>query len=1759
MSGFGRGRFGRGVFGSSEDAPIVETVTIVEALVIREIVPLAESVGIGEDVDVQDGLLLSESVSIFDLARPGEFALGNIGGYLVRVTFPTEVHYDGLGDAINFLLAPAAALEEPGAPLAIAGLQPIVNVLQSGSDGVVVPEEGRLDAISTSFRLTGSLDANLNLGDFLTIKTGQNAGTYQIVEVLEPGGPEAVVRVDRAMVLADGTDVEWEHTSGVGALDITTSKLTNGGAYLFAAKNLYQKWPKFPVALEGDFRAQGVPQPQVVGVSANSEGLVTVEFDEVMQQDPGNLGNPQDYAITGPTGHTAATVSRVHFVSERSVGLSTSGLGSGELTLTVSTNTPKDIAGNPVDPAFNEAVFVGVAPILTRSVFTDKGPLVKPPLTLDSGVGITLESTQVISLQGAALTTDFVGRRLRLSGSDDNDGEYEILAVLSPTSARVKTRFHLPEESSGATAWDVFDPRTGQIADDPSDVVVRVGGIPVTPEAVIGLKGQVVLPVIGEPGGLVEVDYSWFSNPKVEIRRLNSLEFRFNAWNRDPGGYSPSNHQYRFNNVLVTPSKYEPDDIAASQDQPLLRDVKYRAYERAYTALLNDPTRLLFNTPIHRIAFPPAQRVLSEEVVFYEASTLPEAAASPWVRKGAGTAVVGAGQLVVVDNSAETFPAGSPLFWTRSVDLTFDHVFSVAWRFSVDAVTATEGVWTGLAAGYANARVAYVLGYLLDGGVRKIGFLRRGARDAVSVASAWMGGVDSDGAPTGTAVALDWAVLHSYRMFTDRAGVVRLYIDGSIVESLRILPEEAPFLEELNAPFDEVQGAFFGSLSRPATSTSTWDFFRYVVQPINAFQTAPSSFVAYEGDVLPEMDPSPWTPVGFHGTAGVSSGVLTVESTSATDASTSAAAGLVGGDFHGYVKLEPLLTAASQVVVDVWLQMLTLTHGIDPDGLMLAVDDGTLLLQLCFLAGEASPRLSYGGRSFPEDFAPFAWSSLGSQTAVMCGRTLRITDSSTTDGKVYFVEDAAPPGSATRAIDSAFDYIFEARLAVVSYETDAEGFAGAFVQVFDGTRAVGIKLKDVSGVRYVTFHSDGVDLAFSDFVFDWADGVSHTYRVRKAAGDLVTVFVDGTLIGVHNYAGFEAPAADAVGILSFGSSTPASDEAQSVVDWSYCNAWRVDPTPRRYMGLWKGTDRNSLTGYHLPVKASGRGQVVGNILRDVSEDFDAAGLTAGDPIVIDDGPNKGVYIVQAVATTELTIPGLWPAQPSIVAYRVARQTDWSMLRSYRLARDGTGTVTVAIDAEDTPAIRIDYDPTMLPESGAGVLQVLSGGLPAVAFGSFSAEHLEQSRWDYVRYGITRSATDLEIVPPHQVLNQWNVMESAERLAAVTPVALTSFKSSSTGSTPQTDPDYLARTDVPAHTQLNQDTPPIPWTQTSERRAPFTRQVLTGTPYTYETREYDGIDLNPGSGGMWLTFNAEAPGMAFMYVSVEPLSPNGPLQVGSDVTHIRVTWDSGSVRGSVNQVQELDDSSPPRLFIVLEGVTATTPETFLAAGTVTFIVEGEEQIESGYVVNDGQKKYVFSIPEDVLYTSLQLVESSAGAEDLLAPFGDAPNPALSGVDYQREVCLAYDANTLPEDDVASPTPWSLVSDAPDEVAVSVLSGVLTYGTSSTGTRTVYLNNTPLPDAPSLRTEATFDIRLAEDATLGVGDSQIRFGLSAPGMTIGLGFVTHANGERFVEVFDLNSGDVVGRATVDYLDGDSHTYRIVRDPSAGVVEVHIDEGR
>lgn len=1664
---------------------------------------------------LSDAVLVSDLVMVERLTPLPVVMDGD--GFGLTIDLPTDLRYTRLvPDSFHF-----QALDR-GVSIQVEEVLPSVTEIRNGYEGTAV-NQSNPNFVSTLFRVTGAsstssstvsgktvtVEEDVWIGDsyridvlgpnsalrvddfdgstinqYIEISNGEAPGIYRVVAVPN----QYSVLLDRPLPLIDPSNghLQWRLTTAVETLHFrTSSKITNQANYDFRADNLVTQAGQ-PFSAHENFYTAGIDGPKVDSVDVGDDGVVVVHYDQPMQADH-DLVYPAEYTITGPTD---VMVQRAWSIGRSAVALEVLGLSAGSYSLNVNVSgTPHDLAGNPVDPLFNEAIFTGLSPLTPRSIFTDKGPISKPGLTLQAGFGAIFSTITEVTLPGASMNSSHIGfyiklgamglapsssstvvgknvtvndavtlselLRVELSGSSTSvyattGGIFQIVGVISATRVRLQASLNVADPASGTLYWELINPRNGEIADDPADVTVKVNGTLVAAEAVIGLLGQVVLADVPLPTDDVKVDYSWVCNPTVEYRRLNSKEFRLNCWNNDAGvGPTKSQHRYRYNNTLIRPSDYTALDMLATLDQPEQRELHYRAYERAYTPVLNDPTKLLLNSPIHRIAFPSAQRTLAEQFVAYEGTVLPQD--DSWEQHGTGTASVSAGVLTVIDDTSGPFPVGQPFFWTHDLDLTFPHAFAMSWRFSISLVPVLNGIFTGLAAGYADDKAAYVVGFLDDVGVKKIGFLKRDFGDDPSGLSAWTGGLDNTLTATGIPVEFDWSILHSYRIFRDLNGTVRLFVDGDVVETLRITPVEAPFLEELNAPFDEIQGAFFGSLSREAENESKWDFVRYLILPTNPLQTAPSSFASYEADVTPELASKPWTPVGFHGTETIlGTNILLLDSTSATDAPTASQVGLMGGDFKGFVRMEPLLSMASNVTVDISTQLRTHTHGVDPYGLMFAVDDGSRLMQVAFFPDRSTPKLSYGGRSLPGDFSPYVWSSLGGATGTMMGRILQITDASVSDGLVYFIEDLQPLTSDDRVVSSSIDYIQEFRCQVMSHTSDISGFAGAFGQVFDGTRALGVMLEDVSGTLYATLHSDGV--VVTRFAFNWNDGAFHTYRISKSTtGNLVTLFIDGIFTGSAPYSNFTASGGTAM--ISFGSSTPSSNGAISVVDWAYCNVWRLRDDLRHYVGIWKGSDSDSLIGYHLPLKTSGRNaQVVGNALGDSLADFFAANVLAGDRLIVDVGPNKGVYEVAGVSSsTSLTIVGTWPLNPTLADYRIAKETDWTSQHKYRLLRGSTGEVSLFFESDNVPLFTVGYNSIDLPTSGTGIIRTLTNGLPAIAFGSFDSENLEQSSWDFVRYGITRSPSEVRIAPHHQFINQWNVMESPERLFTALPHSLTSFKSSSTGIVPKKDPDFLATPALRAFTILNEDTPLVPSTQTYQVRSPQPSQIYNGS-------------LN-------------------------------------------------------------------------------NPEDVLNA-------------PGGFILNDASFQIRLVVPEDILYSALDVIEQSEGEEALIAPFGDCCGPDLGGLQYVKETCLVYDADggVVPENDTMAPTPWTLASDIPGDVFASVAGGVLTYGTI--GSKTVYRNNTTLPDAPGLQTEASFRLRLKDDATLGTGDTQVRFGLSAPGLTAALAFVTTPLAERYVIVFDLNNGSMLGSISFDFLDGLFHTYRIVRDPGAGVVRVSID---
>ncbi len=559
------------------------------------------------------------------------------------------------------------------------------------------------------------------------------------------------------------------------------------------------------------------------------------------------------------------------------------------------------------------------------------------------------------------------------------------------------------------------------------------------------------------------------------------------------------------------------------------------------------------------------------------------------------------------------------------------------------------------------------------------------------------------------------------------------------------------------------------------------------------------------------------------------------------------------------------------------------------------------------------------------------------------------------------------------------------------------------------------------------------------------------WEVQRGRNAMVSLLIDDELTGSIDYDSF-VTAAGTVPLAEFGSAIGTSD-SRSVVDWLYFNVWRTSEPTHRYAGIWKGFDDDQLTGYYLPSKAVGSALPLGTIsgvtyLSDVNASFVASDVADGDHLIVDEGPNKGVYVVDTVGgPTELGIrPPL--AVLTQVSYRVAQTLDWSVDHRYRIVRDPAGSVALFVDAETTPQIRIAYNELSLPPSSAGLPATFFNRMPSVSWGSFDPANLSQTNWAYVRYGIVQAPTEDRLIPPHQVLNQRNVMSSPEHLLGIVPHDHTQYSSSSTG-VPHPWLEFSENPLVSAFTKLNEGTPIVPLTQTYEVRRP--------TP---------------------------------VYTPVSSLnSPSDVLNSDRD-----------------------------------------------------------------FLLNDATLKVELIVPPDVLYNSLEVVERTTGELDLLEPFSDNGLTQIGPINYTNDVCLHYEADVLPENDLASPTPWTLASEDATVYTATALAGLLMY--SASGGQTLYRNDTPLTDPASLDTDIVFTFTVVTDATTGTGDSGIRMGFSAFGMTAALAFVTTPLGDREVRLLDLNTNDVLGSIFFDYLDGLPHTYRLKKNVEAGAVEFSID---
>ena len=456
------------------------------------------------------------------------------------------------------------------------------------------------------------------------------------------------------------------------------------------------------------------------------------------------------------------------------------------------------------------------------------------------------------------------------------------------------------------------------------------------------------------------------------------------------------------------------------------------------------------------------------------------------------------------------------------------------------------------------------------------------------------------------------------------------------------------------------------------------------------------------------------------------------------------------------------------------LQLTTTTSGEDSN---IVIIGGSTLVKFGFIQGTyfgfdstPEPRVSYFGANFPDLDTPL-WTQIGSQSATMLGRILRIIDTSPADFLVY---SQSSPLVVPPALNVFIDWKLDARITVQSFTpsvTSTGGapllyFAGALVSLDEGPSGKNLELHlSVDGssnpyVNVVSYDSGpGTFVMMTQVPFDWKDEEPHTYNLYTDKGaNIITLFIDSVMYSSFSYSALKTGISGPSIVFGSGSSPVGLTDIQtseSVVDWHSIAVFKdskiSDPTAasRRYIGLYKGGNPASLKSYYL------------------------------------------------------------------------HQIDWTSLHIYRIVRDPVDSVSVFIDTNQVPSISVNYDTLRLPPESTSFFEPISEGIPIVAFGSFNSVEISRTRWEYIRYSIGKIITLDRIIAPHQLLNQANPIASPDHLFTKSPHNHFG-RNVYSGGTPSSE--FLADPAIPSFTILGEGTPPVPMTQNLESRGGLVKDI-----------------------------------------------------------------------------------------------------------------------------------------------------------------------------------------------------------------------------------------------------------------------------------------------------------------------------------------------
>ena len=582
---------------------------------------------------------------------------------------------------------------------------------------------------------------------------------------------------------------------------------------------------------------------------------------------------------------------------------------------------------------------------------------------------------------------------------------------------------------------------------------------------------------------------------------------------------------------------------------------------------------------------------------------------------------------------------------------------------------------------------------------------------------------DGDG-DTNRPVTYRLVVKNDIKLLPD--GLAELFVGSSFSGSSLTLEGAPPFAIPpdgvLMYPTGEDGEVFWGSLDRRASNLSNWHFFRYGVDPGVTTQNFRQIVVAAEMNDLPEDDPNNiWFLTQEFGSRIIDStgDQILLKATSADNQ-----AGVEGQDLTiGYARIEPFLTRRLAIDVDTTFQI---DSGVLGGGdLLYSVKDGTREVRLGTLlyvenGTERSllnlENLSLSGLLLPDQQG---WLKTGQLTLEQVqGQRLQFTQV-VGETLLYTLVLLQPPATSL----AGDGRIFESRIKVSSIGAlDPVGDTGIFIGTDVGpigaARGVGLQLRVAAGGNPDQVSLFSLETGIEVVAFDvaWNDGELHTYRVIADTDvDVVSVIVDDVVLGTADLTLFSFSSTDTEATLGFASTT--TDAQVEVEDFSVV----VLPpsTAKRTLGVWLGGDVDDINEWEIP--------------RTDTLDVPNSDLSA-----------------------------------------VVEEMDWRSRIRARIHRDpGWGVTILRPDLPPPPGFTGNFA-TQFTEPSAGWINVeyrhlprTSDSLGFVSFGALDPRSISQTRIDEVRYRVYRYASEDFIMPPHMVLNQYNVITSGEFTTDVT--------------------------------------------------------------------------------------------------------------------------------------------------------------------------------------------------------------------------------------------------------------------------------------------------------------------------------------------------------------------------------------------------------